>query len=105
MRDLVAKWRTEYDFIFIDSPPLLPVTDAIVLSQIADATLLVVRHGVTEKQAVQRSFRALSRQMPSEAILGVVLNAVSKDSAESYGYYGYQGLGNSKKGTDAYVAQ
>lgn len=105
MRDLVAKWRTEYDFIFIDSPPLLPVTDAVVLSQIADATLLVVRHGVTEKQAVQRSFRALSRQMPSDAILGVVLNAVSKDSAESYGYYGYQGLGNSKKGTDAYVAQ
>lgn len=104
MRELIAKWRNEYDFIFIDSPPVLPVTDAVVLSQIADATLLVVRHAVTEKQAVQRSFRSLSRQMPSDAILGVVLNAVSKDSAEDYGYYGYQSYGYSSKRTGTYGA-
>lgn len=104
MRDLISKWRNEYDFIFIDSPPVLPVTDAVVLSQIADATLLVVRHAVTEKQAVQRSFRSLSRQMPSDAILGVVLNAVSKDSAEDYGYYGYQSYEYSSKRTGTYGA-
>jgi polysaccharide biosynthesis transport protein len=99
MQELLAKWRNEYDFIFIDSPPVLPVTDAIVLSQIADATLLVVRHAITEKQPVQRSFRALSRQMPTDAILGVVLNAVSKDSAEDYGYYGYHSYEYSSKRT------
>jgi polysaccharide biosynthesis transport protein len=102
MHELLAKWRNEYDFIFIDSPPVLPVTDAIILSQIADATLLVVRHAVTEKQPTQRSFRALSRQMPSDAILGVVLNAVSRDSAEDYGYYGYHSYEYSSKGTGTY---
>src|SRR5262249_27865631 len=47
MRALLTQWRSEYDFIVMDGPPALPVTDAIVLEQLCDAVLLVARHGVT----------------------------------------------------------
>lgn len=91
MRDVLHGWREDYDFIVLDSPPVLPVTDAVVLSQIADATLLVTRHGMTTKQALQRSHQALVRQLPEQAVLGVVLNAVCDESADFYEYYGYRG--------------
>ena len=91
MHDLLNGWRQDYDFILLDSPPVLPVTDAVVLSQMADATLLVTRHGVTTRQAVQRSYQALRRQLPENAVLGVVLNAVCDESTDFYEYYGYRG--------------
>jgi polysaccharide biosynthesis transport protein len=91
MRQLVSKWRLEYDYIVIDSPPVLPVTDAILLSQVSDASLLVVRHGSTARHAVQRSYRSLRQQLPDKAILGVTLNAVPKGSVDYGVYDGYQG--------------
>lgn len=90
MRTLVDEWRREYDFILLDGPPVLPVTDAIVLEQISDAVLLVARHGVTEKKAVQRSYRAITRQMPQKTALGTVLNVVPEHSSAFYDYYGYR---------------
>jgi capsular exopolysaccharide synthesis family protein len=90
MRHLVSKWRLEYDFVVIDSPPVLPVTDAILLSQVSDASLLVVRHGTTPRHAVQRTFRSLRQQLPDKAILGVTLNAVPERSVDYGSYYGYQ---------------
>ncbi len=91
MRALVAQWRGEYDFIVMDGPPALPVTDAIVLEQLCDAVLLVTRHGVTEKKTIHRSFRAISRQLPPHTALGVVFNAVPSCSSDFYEYYGYRG--------------
>jgi len=95
MRQLVSKWRLQYDYIVIDSPPVLPVTDAILLSQISDASLLVVRHGSTARNAVQRSYRSLGQQLPEHAILGVTLNAVPEGSVDYGEYYGYHGSGYS----------
>ena len=91
MRTLVGEWRDDYDFILLDGPPVLPVTDAIVLGQISDAILLVARHGVTEKKAMQRSYRAISRRLPQGTALGAVLNAVPARSSAFYEYYGYRG--------------
>ena len=45
MKELIEQWSAEYDFVLIDSPALLAVTDAAVLSKMADITLLVTRHG------------------------------------------------------------
>lgn len=90
MRTLLTQWRREYDFIVMDGPPALPVTDAIVLEQLCDAVLLVARHGVTEKKVVQRSYRALTRQLPQHVVLGTVLNAVPGRSSDFYEYYGYR---------------
>ena len=88
MRELVSKWRREYDFVIIDSPPVLPVTDAILLSQVADASLLVVRHGVTPRDTVQRSYRLLRQQLPAQAVLGLVMNAMPGGATRYYAYYG-----------------
>jgi uncharacterized protein involved in exopolysaccharide biosynthesis/Mrp family chromosome partitioning ATPase len=91
MRSLLDAWKTEYDFIVLDSPPVLPVTDAVLLSQVSDATLLVARHGQTTRQALRRSAEALRKQQPGHAALGTVLNAVSRGSGDFYEYFGYQG--------------
>jgi len=90
MADLLARWRTEYDFILLDSPPVLPVTDARILSRMCDATLLVARYGFTSRQAVQRSHQLIQQQLPAHAVIGAVLNAVSGRSADYYEYYGYR---------------
>lgn len=93
MRLLIDRWRDMYDFIIIDSPPVLPVTDAQILAQFADAILLVVRAGSTSRLAVKRSYNLLYPHVkdPSNPNVGVVLNSISVRSAAYYGYYGYYG--------------
>lgn len=91
MQALFAQWRSEYDFIVLDGPPVLPVTDAIVLEQQCDAVLLVARHGLTEKKAMHRSCRTIARQLPTHVAFGIVLNAVPGRSSDFYEYYGYRG--------------
>ncbi len=97
MAELLAEWRTEYDFIVLDSPPVLPVTDARILSRLCDATLLVARHGFTARQAIQRSHQLIQQQLPAHAVLGAVLNGVSAESAEYYAYYGYKSSRREKR--------
>lgn len=69
--------------VIIDSPPVLPVTDSIVLSQWVDATLLVCAAGVTNRQEVGRTVELL-RQVRAP-LIGTVLNGVH-DGADYYGY-------------------
>lgn len=90
MSSLLAQWRSEYDFVVLDGPPVLPVTDAVVLAQECDAVLLVSRHGFTEKKAIQRSYQAIGRQLPKQVVLGMVLNGVPGRSSDFYEYYGYR---------------
>jgi capsular exopolysaccharide synthesis family protein len=94
MSDLLVGWRTQYDFILLDSPPVLPVTDARVLSRMCDATLQVARHGFTSRQAIQRSHQLIQQQLPEHSVLGAVLNGVSAESADYYEYYGFKSLAN-----------
>jgi succinoglycan biosynthesis transport protein ExoP len=89
MHDLLEYWKLHFDFIVLDSPPLLAVTDAEILSHLADMTLLIARPGMTSWQALRRAYDLVSLQEKSR--VGVVLNAVDRKSA-SYGeYYGYSG--------------
>lgn len=91
MVEMFVGWRARFDFIVVDSPPLLPVADALLLAQEADACLLVIRHAATARQAVEKSFRSLQRHLPAAVKVGVVLNGVSDKSGEYYDYYGYRG--------------
>ena len=50
MQSLMDEWRKEFDFIVVDSPPVLPVTDAQLLEEMADATVLMARVGYTTRQ-------------------------------------------------------
>lgn len=90
MTELLAGWRAEFDFILLDSPPVLPVTDARVLSRMCDATVLVAAFGSTSRQAIQRSHQLIKEQLPEHAVVGAVLNGVSVESVDYYEYYGYR---------------
>ena len=89
MFDLLGKWKRQYDFIVLDSPPLLPVTDASVLAHFADMTILVARPGVTSRTSLKRAYGLISEDR--QARIGVVLNAVDIKSAGYDEYYGYSG--------------
>ena len=70
-----------FDWIVIDSPPVLPLADTSVWSRLADGVLLVTRQGVTEKQPLQKGLEALD----PKKLLGALVNG-SLASAYS-GYY------------------
>ena len=89
MRDLIAELRQQFDHIVIDTPPTLSVTDAVVLSPRADASILVIRSGQTTKQALRRA-RDILMQVNAH-VAGVLLNAVDLTSPDYYYYYEYQG--------------
>ncbi len=88
---LVAEWRAAFDYVLFDSPPLLPVTDAALLSRHSDLTLLVARHNRTPAQALSRAVDILKRRGAAEVPVGVVLNGVPHKSGEFYHYFGHTG--------------
>lgn len=94
MADLVKRWRQEFDFVVIDTPPVLAVSDPLILSQYADAIIFVVRYKQTTTQSLIRSRDLLQRANAS--ISGIVVNRMNMNSPDhyySYGYYGYQQRG------------
>jgi receptor protein-tyrosine kinase len=80
---LLADVRRMFDYIIIDAPPLGVFTDANVLTDRADAALLVVRSGKTRYTLIDR----LLEQIPRKKLFGVVLNHVDEQLDESAYYY------------------
>jgi polysaccharide biosynthesis transport protein len=93
MHSLMEEWRAEFDFIVVDSPPVLPVTDAQLLEEMADATVLLARVGFTTRAALGRAYNLLlnHRKDAARPAIGVLLNFVTRRSSAYYGYYGYYG--------------
>ena len=87
MREVLAEVREQFDIVLFDSPPLLAVTDAAVLSTIVDGAILVVRTGSTTRQAVRRA--AAHLRAVHARVLGAVLNDIDVKSGSYYGGYGY----------------
>lgn len=83
MADLLAELASRVDVVLIDVPPVLPVTDAVVLSPNVDAVIVVARHGQTNRHAAEEARRRLDAV--GARVVGAVLNAVP--SRESRGYY------------------
>jgi capsular exopolysaccharide synthesis family protein len=88
MDALLQKLRSQYEFIVLDSAPVLPVSDSISLNTLTDATLLVVRSRRTERAQVQRSYGILMRGGRNH--VGLVLNGLSVNDSSYYGYFGYR---------------
>ena len=106
MTQLLEQCRGIYTHVVIDSPPLLSVTDGVVLARDADAVVLIVRHGRSSKQTVRRARDLLVRA--GAPITGVVINAVDLSSPEYYGYYGYSvyaGYGSASVDTATWESQ
>jgi len=89
MRSLLAGAGETYQYIIIDSPPILSVTDGVILARDADAVVLVVRHGKASKHIIRRARDLLVRA--GAPVSGIVLNAVDLNSTDYQGYYGQEG--------------
>lgn len=84
--DVFAELRAQFDVVLVDGPPVLPVADALILTQFSDMTILVVRSGVTRRRALRRARHALARV--ESASLALILNAAPLSGPDGYGYYG-----------------
>ena len=80
---LLEYLKNEFDFILIDTPPVMPATDALLISPNTDGTVLVIRSGNTDRNIVQKVIEQFDAA--SQPILGTVLNRVDLGT----GYYGY----------------
>jgi capsular exopolysaccharide synthesis family protein len=105
LKNLLSRMAPVFDWVILDSPPLLPVADSSFLADLVDGVLLVVRAGQTPMATAQRSVQELQ----GRNVVGVALNAVDPaqaygsyySSAYGYGYgYGY-GAGSQTKGERA----
>ena len=81
-------WAAEhYDFVIVDSPPILAVTDAAIVGQHVGASLLVARFAKTAVKEVEVAIRRFEQN--GVVIKGILLNAVEKKASSYYGNYGY----------------
>jgi capsular exopolysaccharide synthesis family protein len=86
MQSMLQLAKNEYDVIILDSPPVLVVTDAQVLSNITDGVVLVVSSGKTEVESAKKAKELLDSAKAK--ILGVVLNNKKVQDSQYYYYYG-----------------
>jgi capsular exopolysaccharide synthesis family protein len=86
MEDLLTRIRGEYDFILIDTPPVLAVTDAAILGRLSDASILIIRYGAAQRKVVRRCIDLLDRS--GTHLLGVAVNVVDFTAPEYSEYYG-----------------
>ena len=90
MSQLIEEARSLYDTIIIDTPPLLPVTDAALVAARADGAVVVVRHRKTTREQLKHSIERL--RAVGARPLGVALNMVTTNDVVSYGT-GYRSPG------------
>lgn len=86
MEMLIEQARDLYDIILFDTPPILAVTDAQILANFVDGTLLVIRSDQTEYEAAIKAKEALEHS--TAKLLGTVLNDREKTASSTYYYYG-----------------
>ena len=87
MREQLQRMTEKFDMVLFDSPPLLAVTDAAVLSTLVDGTVLIARMGATARKGLWRALHQLRAVHAN--LLGTVLNDVSSDVGAYYGGYSY----------------
>jgi capsular exopolysaccharide synthesis family protein len=87
MSELLHELSSRFEHVIIDSPPVLPVTDATILSSLVDGVVLITESGVTPRGGLMRSASIL--ESAGARILGVVLNKFDPRQQGYYGNYGY----------------
>jgi succinoglycan biosynthesis transport protein ExoP len=86
-KDLVDRWRIQFDHVIIDTPPVLAMTDAVRMSVEADSVILVVRAGQVAKKEFLRAQDLLLKV--NARLTGFVLNGEDLNSPQFRNYYGY----------------
>ncbi len=87
---LIDECREEFDLILLDSPPIMSVTDALILARLADGVVIVINSQRTSRATIGKAVKSL--QQIEARILGVVLNRVKTQKGESYYYQSYYGV-------------
>lgn len=87
MKEFVARVKTKYDMVLLDAPPVVAVTDAQILSPLADGVLLTIASGQTPTELALHAKSLLQRAKAN--ILGVVLNRINPEDQKDYQYYYY----------------
>lgn len=102
MRNMLAMLAERYDHILIDSPPLINVTDAVILSRMVDGVILVVHGGRSTRDVVRRAHQELASV--GAKIFGVVLNNVDlrHEGYDNY-YYGRYSYGYGQESAESKV--
>lgn len=86
--DLLGTLRERYDFVVIDTPPLLGLVDSSNLAQFAEAVVLVLSYAQLNKALIERAVKVLQRV--GKSVTGIALNFADAGSMHNYGYgYGY----------------
>jgi polysaccharide biosynthesis transport protein len=89
MRNLIAKLRSEFDYIVMDTSPLLPVIDALALATVADKVLVIVEWGQTRRASISEALKILRPE--AHRVAGIVLNKVDPNHLQGYGYGYHRG--------------
>ena len=100
MKSLMESFRKSFDFIIVDSPPLGPVVDAIVISHLVDKVVYVVRWSATPREMVRHSIEKL---VADKKVAGVVFNQVNARRAQKYGKHAYSHYYGSRYYRNYYV--
>jgi polysaccharide biosynthesis transport protein len=85
MADLLSEAREEFDFVIVDTPPVLAVTDAVILARMVDGVVMVAKANATHREACAKFVQTL--EQTNTRLVGAVLNGVKLGSG--YGYYYY----------------
>ncbi|MFZ7121498.1 MAG: CpsD/CapB family tyrosine-protein kinase [Eubacteriaceae bacterium] len=86
MRELITSIKGHFDVVIIDSPPVIPVTDAMIISNLVDGTLVTIALGQIEREVFKRTIECLENVGAN--IIGTVVNKVPT-SERYYASYGY----------------
>ena len=93
------EWASgQYETVIIDSPPVLAVTDAVIVGQLCGMALMVVRFSESAHKEIMISANRLRQNGVN--LKGSILNAVEKRASSYYGYGGYYAYDYRKKDTD-----
>ena len=96
MAELLDRLEQEWDMVLLDSPPIVAVTDASMISQEVDAMVMVIKAGETDREAFLRAVKSLiGIQVP---LAGVVVNGISRRTSKDTYYYYYQYYQHRKTG-------
>jgi polysaccharide biosynthesis transport protein len=88
MKVLISHLEETFDYVVLDTPPVGPVIDPVIVANLADKTIFVVQWASTPRELIETSLRQVSTH---KRVAGIVLNSVNQDRARKYGgeyYYG-----------------
>lgn len=95
LKELINRLRDEFDYVILDSPPVIAVSDALYIAKLADSVIFVVAQNEAKRKVINEALNTLKQNKVS--ILGTVFTQVDTNDTDIYSYsYGYGYTGNTK---------